>query len=119
MLIFSWLVFSAITVLAPFCSGWAAIEAAAGHAAHHATPAPADDDHDPIQGGAQCCHSVSDASVLDPKPEFVQSTIALGPITAIAWIVVAEVSVSESFLHATPAPRGPLPVFLTTRRIRI
>jgi hypothetical protein len=106
-------------VLAPFCNGWAASEAAASHAAHHATPTPADDDHDPVQGGAQCCHSVSDASVLDPKPELAQSTIALGPITTIAWTVVAEVSVPESSLHATPAPRSPLPVFLNTRRIRI
>jgi hypothetical protein len=46
-LIFSWSIFWAIAVLAPFCSGWAAIEAAAGHAAHHATPAPVDHDHDP------------------------------------------------------------------------
>jgi hypothetical protein len=118
-LIFSWLVFWSMAVLAPFCSGWAAIEAAGGHAAHHSTPASADGGHGPVQGETECCHTLSDASVLDPKPEFAQSAIALGPITTIAWTVIAEVSVPGSILHATPAARSPLPVFLNTRRLRI
>jgi hypothetical protein len=108
-----------IAVLAPFCSGWATIEAAASHAAHHVKPAPADDDHDPAQGGTQCCHTISDATVLDPKPEFSQSAVAFGPIAIVAWTTVAPVSAPASFLRATPAPRSPLPVFLNTRRLRI
>lgn len=118
-LIFSWSVFWAIAALAPFCTGWAAIEAAASHAAHQAAPAPADDDHDPTQGGAQCCHTLSDASVLDPKPELSSSKNALAPLTTIAWTAAAAVPVSASLFHVRPAPPPPLPVFLNTHRLRI
>jgi hypothetical protein len=118
-LIFSWSVFWAIIVLAPFCSGWATIEVAASHAAHHATPAPANDDHNPAQGGTQCCHTVSDASALDPKPELSQSAIALWPIATGAWTAVAAASAPGIFIRVAPAPRPSLPVFLSTRRLRI
>jgi ABC-type nickel/cobalt efflux system permease component RcnA len=118
-LIFSWSVFAVFSALAPFCSGWAAIETAANHAAHHTAPAHADDHHDPAHSGQRCCHTTFDATVDDPRDELAQSAIALEPISTVAWSAVAAVSTPASILHATPGPRPPLPVFLNTRRLRI
>lgn len=112
-LIFAWSVFWTLAALAPFCEGWAAAEAAASHAA------PAFDRDGAVPSGEQCCHLLSDASVLDPKPELSQCANAVEPVPTGAWKPAPAAFEPAVVLRIAPAPPPRLPVFLDTRRLRI